>query len=42
MEKKGKREGEKHVQDGSVSCYTPPTGDLAHNAGISPDWELNP
>ena len=24
-----------------VASRTPPTGDLAHNPGICPDWELN-
>ena len=33
------REGEKH-QCVVASC-TPPTGDLAHNPGMCPDWELN-
>ena len=25
----------------SVASHTPPTGDLAHNPGTHPDWELN-
>ena len=25
----------------SVASCTPPTGDLAHNTGVCPDWELN-
>ena len=29
---------EKHLP--AASC-TPPTGDLAHNPGMCPDWELN-
>ena len=29
---------EKHQ---SVASHMPPTGDLAHNLGIWPDWELN-
>ena len=33
------REGEKH-QCVVASC-APPTGDLAHNPGMCPDWELN-
>ena len=24
-----------------VASRTPPTGDLAHNPGMCPDWELN-
>ena len=24
-----------------VASCTPPTGDLAHNPGLCPDWELN-
>ena len=35
----GDREGEKH-QCVVTSC-TPPTGDLACNPGMWPDWELN-
>ena len=26
---------------GLVVSHTPPTGDLAHNPGICPDWEWN-
>ena len=37
--KEGEREGEKH-QCVVASCV-PPTGDLAHNPGMCPDWELN-
>ena len=37
--REGEREEEKH-QCVAVSC-TPPTGDLAHNQGMCPDWELN-
>ena len=37
--KEGKREGEKHQC--VVASHTPPTGDLAHNPGICPDWKLN-
>ena len=36
---KGGREGEKHQC--VVSFYAPPTGDLAYNPGMCPDWELN-
>ena len=38
-EGKGEREGEKH-QCVVASCM-PPTGDLACNQGMCPDWELN-
>ena len=42
-EGKGRRERnmevwEKHL---SVASLTSPTGDLAHNPGMCPDWELN-
>ena len=37
MGREGEREGEKH-QCGVASC-APPTGDLAHNSGMCPDWE---
>ena len=30
---------EKHQ---SVASHMPPTGDLARNTGMCPDWELNP
>ena len=33
------REGEKHPC--VVASHAPPTGDLAHNPGICPDWESN-
>ena len=36
---RGEREGEKH-QCVVASC-APPTGDLACNPGMCPDWELN-
>ena len=39
MGREGEREGEKH--QGVVACHAPPTGDLAHNPGMCPDWELN-
>ena len=32
-------EGEKHQC--AVASGTPPTGDLAHNPGMCPDWESN-
>ena len=37
--REGEREGEKH-QCVVASC-APPTGDLASNTGMCPDWELN-
>ena len=38
-EGKGRRKrGEKYRL---VAFYTPPTGDLAHNPGMCPDWESN-
>ena len=33
------REGEKH--QGIVASRAPPTGGLAHDPGMCPDWELN-
>ena len=33
------REGEKHPC--VIASCTPPTGGLAHNPGICPDWESN-
>ena len=38
-EGKGERKGEKH-QCVVASCI-PPTGDLAHNPHMCPDWESN-
>ena len=35
----GEREGEKHQC--VVASHVPPTGDLACNPGMCPDWELN-
>ena len=35
----GEREGEKHQC--VVAFCVPPTGDLAHNPGMCPDWESN-
>ena len=35
----GEREGEKHQC--VVASHTPPTGDLAGNPGLCPDWEPN-
>ena len=37
--REGEREGEKHQC--VVASHTPPTGDLAHNPGMCPDWESN-
>ena len=38
-EREGERRGEKHQC--VVASRTPPTGDLACNPGMCPDWELN-
>ena len=35
----GEREGEKHQC--MVASPVPPTGDLARNPGMCPDWESN-
>ena len=37
--REGEREGVKHQC--VVASYLPPTGDLACNPGMCPDWELN-
>ena len=37
--KEGEREGEKHQC--VVASWAPPTGDLACNPGMCPDWESN-
>ena len=37
--REGEREGEKHQR--VVASHMPPTGDLARNPGMCPDWELN-
>ena len=37
--KEGEREGEKHQC--VVASHVSPTGDLAHNPGMCPDWESN-
>ena len=37
--REGEREGEKHQH--AVASHTPPTGDLARNPGMCPDWESN-
>ena len=39
MGREGGRKGEKHQY--VVTSHTPPTGDLACNPGMCPDWELN-
>ena len=36
--KEGEREGEKHQC--VIASHTLPAGDLAHNPGMFPDWEL--
>ena len=36
----GERKGEKHQY--VVASHMAPTGDLACNPGMCPDWELNP
>ena len=38
--REGEREGEKHQR--MVASRAPPTGDLALNPGICPDWEWSP
>ena len=38
-ERERKGEGEKHQC--VVASHAPPTGDLAHNTGMCPDWESN-
>ena len=37
--REGEREGEKHQC--VVAFCMPPVGNLAHNSGVCPDWELN-
>ena len=39
MGREGEREGEIHQC--VVASPAPPTGDLASNPGMCPDWELN-
>ena len=39
MGREREREEEKHQY--VVASHTPPTGDLAHNPGMCPDWESN-
>ena len=40
-EGKEKREGEGEKPQCVLASYTPPTGDLARNPGMCPDWESN-
>ena len=37
--REGERKGEKHQC--VVASHVPPTGDLARNPGMYPDWESN-
>ena len=37
--REGEREGKEHHC--VVASHAPPTGDLAHNPGVCPDWESN-
>ena len=37
--REGEREGKKHKS--GFASHVPLTGDLAHNPGMCPDWELN-
>ena len=37
--REGEKEGERHQR--VVASHMYPTGDLAHNPGMCPDWELN-
>ena len=39
LERKGERQGDKHQR--AVASCAPPTGDLARNPGMCPDWESN-
>ena len=39
MGREGEKEGEKHQC--VVASHVPPTGDLARNPGMCPDWEPN-
>ena len=39
LEGKGRRKGEKHRC--LVACHAPPTGDLACNSDMCPEWESN-
>ena len=35
------REGEREKHQCVVASHAPPTGDLARNPGMCPDWESN-
>ena len=37
--KEGDREKERKKYQCVVASHMPPTGDLAHNSGLCPDWE---
>ena len=37
--REGEREGKKHQC--MITSWVPPTGDLACNSGMCPDWEWN-
>ena len=37
--REGEREGKKHHC--VIASHVPPTGELAHNPGMCPDWESN-
>ena len=40
-QERGERERERGEKHSSVASLMPPTGDLACNPGMCPDWELN-
>ena len=40
-EGKGRRKREREKHQCVVASHVPPTGDLAHNPGMCPDWESN-
>ena len=41
----GSREGKEKERERNINMWlplmSPPTGDLAHNSGMYPDWESN-
>ena len=41
LDRREGREKEREKHQCVVASHTPPTGDLAHNPGVCPDWELN-
>ena len=41
LQRREGREKEGEKQQCALASHTPPTGDLAHNPGMCPDWELN-